>query len=174
MRSIQLCFWLVTISLSVHVVKPPYQVHGDHDVMVPMRDGVKLATDIYRPQAVAKSSPINSPSSSLAPPTKKIVINSQANTTLRTAMFLSPRTPDRYATEGIWHMITDDDPDGTDTAAWIAAQNWSTGHISMLCFQCTLLGLASQIFTSSKSTSLPLTVKPNKSLVGWPMPEDFR
>ena len=31
---------------------PESQVHGlvvSHDVMIPMRDGIRLATDIYRP-----------------------------------------------------------------------------------------------------------------------------
>lgn len=31
--------------------QPTYKVEVDVNVMVPMRDGVKLATDIYRPEA---------------------------------------------------------------------------------------------------------------------------
>jgi len=35
---------------------PKYEVDIEKDVMVPMRDGVKLATDIYRPRGVSSSS----------------------------------------------------------------------------------------------------------------------
>src|SRR4029453_16882537 len=36
-----------------------------------------------------------------------------------------------YLSEGVWHMLTDDGPDGVDTCAWIAEQSWSNGRVGM-------------------------------------------
>ncbi|MDQ3811811.1 MAG: CocE/NonD family hydrolase, partial [Chloroflexota bacterium] len=40
-------------------------------------------------------------------------------------------TRGRFQSEGIWHMLSDDGPDGVATAEWIARQPWSTGEIGM-------------------------------------------
>ena len=40
---------LVSVSLPVRADEAPYRVEVQTDVMVPVRDGVKLATDIYLP-----------------------------------------------------------------------------------------------------------------------------
>ncbi|MDP6586686.1 MAG: CocE/NonD family hydrolase, partial [Anaerolineales bacterium] len=34
--------------------EPTYEVHIEKDLMVPMRDGVHLATDVYRPSSNGK------------------------------------------------------------------------------------------------------------------------
>ena len=41
-------------------------------------------------------------------------------------------TRGRYESEGTWHMLLDDGPDGFDTAAWIAQQTWSNGKIGTI------------------------------------------
>jgi putative CocE/NonD family hydrolase len=41
-------------------------------------------------------------------------------------------TRGRYRSEGVWHWMSDDGPDGVDCAAWIAAQAWSNGRIGMM------------------------------------------
>ena len=50
-RTIQLAplaslLWLASIAAAA---APTYDVHVEKDVMVPMRDGVRLATDVYLP-----------------------------------------------------------------------------------------------------------------------------
>ena len=46
---------------------PDYDIVVDENVMVPMRDGVRLATDIYRPAVDGQAIPAPSPPSSAAP-----------------------------------------------------------------------------------------------------------
>ena len=41
-------------------------------------------------------------------------------------------TRGRFKSDGVWHMLTDDGPDGVDAAAWIARQPWSNGAIGMM------------------------------------------
>jgi putative CocE/NonD family hydrolase len=46
-------------------------------------------------------------------------------------VFVAQDTRGRYDSPGAWHWLTDDGPDGADTAEWIAAQPWSSGKIGM-------------------------------------------
>lgn len=108
-----------------------------HNVMVPMRDGVTLATDLYRP---ARG---NAPADGRFP---VILTRTPYNKTVnpiakldevgryyaqRGYVFVAQDTRGRFASEGKWRMLLDDGPDGADCAAWIAAQPWSDGKIGM-------------------------------------------
>lgn len=127
------CVWLVVFTVALHAAQGLHQVHVDRDVMIPMRDGVKLATDIYRPakdgQPLARKSPVI-----LTRTPYKKEGNKQPGEYYASHgyVFVAQDTRGRYGSEGVWHMMTDDGPDGVDTAAWIAAQPWSTGRIGML------------------------------------------
>ncbi|HRP05246.1 MAG TPA: CocE/NonD family hydrolase, partial [Opitutaceae bacterium] len=46
-------------------------------------------------------------------------------------VFVAQDTRGRFASEGEWHMLTDDGRDGWDCGAWIAQQPWSDGKIGM-------------------------------------------
>ena len=41
--------WRILLALSIPAWSQTYQVSATKDVMIPARDGVKLATDVYRP-----------------------------------------------------------------------------------------------------------------------------
>lgn len=41
--------WLILLALTAPVWSQTYEVSATKDVMIPARDGIKLATDIYRP-----------------------------------------------------------------------------------------------------------------------------
>ncbi len=112
---------------------PPPDIAVETNVMVPMRDGVKLATDIYRP---AKNG---------IPVTEKLpVILTRLPYNKAGAkkfgeyfaqhgyVFVAQDTRGRYASEGVWHWMTDDGPDGVDCGAWIISQPWSDGKIGMI------------------------------------------
>jgi putative CocE/NonD family hydrolase len=110
-----------------------FQVIIRTNVMVAMRDGVKLATDLYLPakdgQAVAGRFPVvltRTPynKSGAATPGKYFAA--------RGYVFVAQDTRGRYGSEGVWHWLTDDGRDGADCAKWIAAQPWSDGQIGML------------------------------------------
>ena len=103
------------------------------DVMVPMRDGVRLATDIYFPgrdgarlegkfPAILERTPYNKDGSLayLLPFVRHGYV------------VVCQDTRGRYASEGAWHMMTDDVNDGYDTAQWLVRQPWSDGGFAMI------------------------------------------
>lgn len=110
-----------------------YEVTIEKDVMVPMRDGVRLATDIYLPtkdgavideklHTILERRPYN----------KDGCGSSGRYYAARGYAFVGQDTRGRYKSEGVWHMLTDDGPDGVDAAAWIGKQPWSNGRIGMI------------------------------------------
>lgn len=125
--------WLVLwlLALSSAVAADGYIV--EQDVMVPMRDGVRLATDIYRPaeNGVAVTEPLPVILTRL-PYNKDGQKVAGQYFAAHGYVFVAQDTRGRYKSEGVWHMLTDDGPDGVDCAAWISAQAWSTGQIGML------------------------------------------
>ncbi|WP_345327822.1 CocE/NonD family hydrolase [Novipirellula rosea] len=103
------------------------------DVMVPMRDGVRLATDVYRPavgdQPLDEALPVIL---SRLPYNKAGSKSMGAYYATHGYVFVAQDTRGRYNSEGVWHMLTDDGPDGVDCAAWIGQQPWSNGKIGMI------------------------------------------
>jgi len=103
------------------------------NLMVPMRDGVRLATDVYFPAqdgvrlegkfpAILERTPYNKDGSlaHLLPFVSHGYV------------VVCQDTRGRYASEGVWHMMTDDVNDGYDTAQWLAHQPWSDGGFGMI------------------------------------------
>lgn len=114
----------------------PYEVRVEVNVMVPMRDGVKLATDVYRPLVTAESGPHPDrlPVLLIRTPYGK---GSGKNGDGR--YFAShgyavvvQDTRGRYESQGVWRWLSDDGQDGFDCCEWIAKQPWSSGRIGML------------------------------------------
>jgi predicted acyl esterase len=95
-------------------------------VLVPMRDGVRLATDVYRP--LFRSSPHGT-----------LLIRTPYNKdSLSLVGFLGilrgwpvviQDVRGRYASEGIDTGFKNDSADGADTLGWIVNQSWSNGKI---------------------------------------------
>ncbi len=111
-----------------------YGVDVSVDVMVPMRDGVRLATDIYRPARDGK--PIED---RLAVILTRTPYNKGEGKSEDAKFFAShgyvaivQDTRGRYDSEGVWRWLLDDGSDGVDSAAWIAEQPWSNGRIGMM------------------------------------------
>jgi uncharacterized protein len=98
------------------------------DVMITMRDGVKLATDIYRPArnggAVDTKFPVVM---ERTPYNKDGGASTAAFFVPRGYIFIVQDVRSRYKSEGHWKPIADDPNDGFDTARWINAQPWSDG-----------------------------------------------
>jgi uncharacterized protein len=115
-----------------------FDVIVSSDVMVPMRDGVRLATDIYQPARGNTGVPGKFPVILTRTPYSKAG-NPIAKTegvgryyAARGYVFIAQDTRGRFASEGKWRMLLDDGPDGRDCAAWIAQQPWSDGKIGMI------------------------------------------
>ncbi|MBX7122322.1 MAG: CocE/NonD family hydrolase [Opitutaceae bacterium] len=138
LRFILMCAGLGALVSLVGYSRPPeFEVIVRKDVMVPMRDGVKLATDLYMPAKNGKPAPGRFPVVLTRTPYDK---SETAWTPLnvigpyyasRGYVFVAQDTRGRFASEGEWHMLTDDGRDGWDCGAWIAQQPWSDGKIGM-------------------------------------------
>jgi putative CocE/NonD family hydrolase len=105
---------------------PRYGVRVEVNVRVPMRDGVKLATDLYFPERAVGKVPA-------------ILIRTPYNRKNRTSaarMFAGQGyvvavqdVRGKFDSEGHFTLSANDTGDGSDTLDWIAAQPWSTGKI---------------------------------------------
>jgi putative CocE/NonD family hydrolase len=103
------------------------------NVMVAMRDGTRLATDIYLPARDGQPLDEKLPVILTRTPYNKSGAKSYGQYFARHGyVFVAQDTRGRYASEGVWHWLTDDGPDGADCAAWIAKQPWSNGQIGMV------------------------------------------
>lgn len=103
------------------------------DIMVPMRDGVKLSTDIYLPIQNGKVMEGKFPVILTRLPYGKDGCKRYAPFFAKNGyVFVAQDTRGCYKSEGKWHMLSDDGRDGVDTAAWIAKQPWSNGEIGMM------------------------------------------
>ncbi|MEO6877769.1 MAG: CocE/NonD family hydrolase, partial [Gemmatimonadaceae bacterium] len=104
-----------------------------HDLMVPMRDGVKLATDVYLPARAGQALNERTPVILTRLPYNKAGAKSFGEYfAAHGYAFVAQDTRGRYASEGVWHFLTDDGKDGSDCADWIARQPWSNGKIGMV------------------------------------------
>lgn len=117
-------------SVSAQAPAPPaYRVKLQYDVKVPMRDGVKLSTDIYRPDDPGTFGTI----------VIRTPYDNNAAGNAEDAMYFAARgfavvvqdVRGRYDSEGEWVPIVNEDKDGYDTIEWAAAQPWSNGKVGM-------------------------------------------
>ncbi len=106
-------------------------VPTQNDVMVAMRDGVKLATDVYLPPNAKEGDKF--PVILIRTPYNKAAVNRAA------VRFFPPNgyivvmqdVRGRYNSDGTWRFLNDDGRDGVDTCEWIAKQTWSNQKIGM-------------------------------------------
>ncbi|KYK21556.1 hypothetical protein AYK21_04615 [Thermoplasmatales archaeon SG8-52-2] len=96
-------------------------------VMIPMRDGIKLATDVYLPS----KNPEPHGSILIRTPYNKnflvLIGNNFANSGWPTII---QDMRGRFASEGVDEVFRTDNTDGPDTSAWIANQSWSNGKVA--------------------------------------------
>src|SRR5919198_1035339 len=119
---------------------PDYGIVIAKDVMIPMRDGVRLAADIYRPAREGEPVEGRWPAILLRTSYDKAAIR-YVDTI---ANFFTPRgyvtvqqdLRGRYQSEGkgqYFHTANaHEGRDGYDTIEWIAAQPWSNGRVGMV------------------------------------------
>jgi putative CocE/NonD family hydrolase len=110
-----------------------YQVITSNNVMVAMRDGVKLATDIYLPAENNSVATGKFPIILTRTPYDKSGSKSTGQYyAARGYVFIAQDTRGRYNSDGTWHFMTDDGRDGVDAARWIGQQAWCNGKIGMM------------------------------------------
>ena len=106
--------------------------------MVPMRDGVRLATDVYRPKGVTGALP----TILIRLPYNKA---SYRGATVPATYFAThgyavavQDVRGKFASEGEFRVYQGDTTDWSDTFDWIVKQPWSTGNIGT--YGCSYLG----------------------------------
>ena len=101
------------------------------DVMIPMRDGVRLAADVYRPARDGKPVEGRFPTLLTRTPYDKGDGSSAEGKyyAARGYVVVMNDVRGRYASEGTWRLMADDPDDGYDVVEWIAAQPWSDGKV---------------------------------------------
>lgn len=109
----------------------------DQKIMMPMRDGVRLASDIYRPKG-------NEPVPivfSRTPYNFNTYGNGEMNTrTMESALawvkkgyaFVVQNERGRFFSEGEWDILGVPLTDGYDAMEWMSKQNWSNGKVGTL------------------------------------------
>jgi len=103
------------------------EVTVERDVMVTMRDGVRLATDLYHPPGEG--------------PFPVVVVRLPYNK-LGLTPLMSGYAEDgyccvvqdcrgRFKSEGLWQPFASEETDGRDTIKWVKSQPWCNGKIGM-------------------------------------------
>jgi uncharacterized protein len=107
---------------------PTHEVAVDKGVSVPMRDGVKLVMDVYRPQDLAKA-----PVILVRTPYKKEMAELQARFYARRGyVYAVQDCRGRFGSGGIWEPFINEAKDGYDTIEWLASQPFSNGKVGMI------------------------------------------
>jgi uncharacterized protein len=104
------------------------------DVMITMRDGVRLAADVYRPAQAGVATEGHFPALLMRTPYSKAVRAPPfANYfAARGYVVVVEDVRGRYSSEGRWRPLYDDGADGHDTAEWVGHQSWCDGGIGTL------------------------------------------
>ena len=106
----------------------PYGVVVSKNIMVPMRDGVRLATDVYRPAVNGVPAPGKFPTILERTPYGKTA-GWATYFVSHGYVVVAQDVRGRFDSEGSWRPHRDDGNDGFDTAKWIGEQPWSDGGI---------------------------------------------
>ena len=112
--------------------EPTYDVYPDVDIMVSMRDGIRLATDIYLPAINGKAAAGPFPTIMERTPYDK-----STHPRPETAQYFASRgyvvmfqdTRGRFNSEGSFTKYLNDPNDGYDTVEWAVQQAWSNGKV---------------------------------------------
>ncbi len=112
---------------------PPYRVRLEKSVMVPMRDGVKLSTDLYFPECRESKLPVIL----MRTPYNKNFHRERTAETRTFPYFFAEHgyvviiqdCRGRFESEGTYTVSAADSGDGYDAVTWAALQPWSNGCV---------------------------------------------
>lgn len=116
--------WLLCAWIGAASAQPVVQLH----IRIPMRDGVRLCTNVFRPAlqgrfpAVLQRTPYRK-SSQITPPIRAFLDRGYA--------VVTQDVRGRFDSEGQFRQVEQEEHDGADTIAWITRQPWSDGKVAM-------------------------------------------
>ena len=124
--AIMLFYFASSFCLSQELSQPVYQVIEELDVKVSMRDGIRLSTNIYRPDA-----PDKFPVMLMRTPYGN---GGKGNGdghfyAQRGYVVIVQDTRGRYESEGLFDAFRHEASDGYDTQQWVGEQPWCNGKI---------------------------------------------
>jgi hypothetical protein len=107
---------------------PSHEIKEERGIGVPMRDGIELSTDIYRPDAKGRF-----PVILVRTPYKKEMAELQAHYYTRRGYVVAVQDcRGRFASAGTWEPFVNEPKDGYDAIEWLAKQPWSNGKVGMI------------------------------------------
>lgn len=133
-------FWIVSLTWTTLAIAEAPKVADrgvdsefvvETNVFIPMRDGVRLAADVYRPAESGKPIAGRFPTLLTRTPYGKGDGRSAEGEyySRRGYNVVTNDVRGRYKSEGTWRLIVDDPQDGFDVVEWIARQDWSDGKV---------------------------------------------
>ena len=112
-----------------------YDVIWESNVMVPMRDGVMLATDIYFPATGERKAEGKFPVVLERTPYNKAVLSNVARSKYfarRGYVCAIQDVRGRCKSDGEWYPFAGEAADGYDTVEWLGTQAWSNGKVGTM------------------------------------------
>ena len=110
--------------------QPAYKVRVEHNVRIPMRDGVSLSADIYRPDSAGQF-----PALLLRTPYSNNMPDEMQNSAwfaARGYVVVNEDVRGRYDSDGRFEPYRHEADDGFDTDEWVARQPWSNGKLGTM------------------------------------------
>ena len=140
MTSVTRTSWFLVTAFAATTAALPlraqdYEVVLEKGMMVPMRDGIKLATDLYFPARGGRPADGRFPAILARTPYGKATEAARLGDSAFARhgyVVVYQDTRGRFDSEGVWHMLTDDGRDGQDACNWIGRQPWSDGKVGMM------------------------------------------
>jgi putative CocE/NonD family hydrolase len=109
--------------------KPGSAVTEHKEVLVPMRDGVRLALDLYFPNGPSNGLPVVLERT----PYNKAIFGPVAKFwTARGYVYAIQDVRGRFRSEGRFEPFLREGPDGFDTIEWLARQPWCSGKVGTI------------------------------------------
>ncbi|AHG88024.1 hydrolase CocE/NonD family protein [Gemmatirosa kalamazoonensis] len=109
----------------------------DRKIMVPMRDGVRMAADVYRPKNVAKApvifsrTPYNFNFWDVRNGTWRDM-STALDAVRRGYAYVEMNERGHFFSEGSYDILGAPRTDGYDAIAWLASQPWSNGKVGLI------------------------------------------
>jgi putative CocE/NonD family hydrolase len=130
LRLVLVCLATATVAAQPAGKVSSTSIQIEYDVRVPMRDGIALSTDIYRPKGDARvpvilvRTPYDNGVAGWVAEGKRWASRGYA--------FVVQDVRGRGESDGEFYPLVTEGDDGSDTIAWLAAQKWSTGKVGMM------------------------------------------
>ncbi len=108
---------------------PSFDVSIRQNVVMHLRDGVRLAADIYLPAAGGRPAAERLPAILVRTPYNKTNLSDFRYFAERGYVVVIQDVRGRYASEGTFYPFVNEGNDGYDTIEWITSQAWCNGKV---------------------------------------------